>query len=79
MILFAISDIWTNRIDKHCWGHEYVKFPIIHEQDPVIPPALHGSFLELIPRGIATSSYPKRYEDIILGICVIILDHTVGI
>ena len=37
------------------------------------------TYYTAFPRGIATSSYPKRYKDIILGICVIILDHTVGI
>ena len=36
MTLFAIGDIWTNCIDKHCWGHEYAEFPIRHEQDPAM-------------------------------------------
>jgi len=40
---------------------------------------MRTTYYTAFPHRIAASSYPKRYEDIILGICVIILDHTVGI
>ena len=37
------------------------------------------TYYTAFPRGIATSSYPKDINRYHLGICVIILDHTVGI
>ena len=37
------------------------------------------TYYTAFPRRIAASSSPKDIKDIFLGICVIILDHTVGI